>query len=134
MLFQILKEVFINIFDFLDVFQEILGDLPVTDHPWELLQLLRPLAIDLQFPDSVMLGVYSALTNRVFPVQVAKEDGTLALLLHRIRRVLKRFERLMQDFREEAGDELEAAEEEGRVAIRALLLSREWDCLQLLRH
>lgn len=81
-----------------------------------------------------MLGVYSALTNRVFPVNVAKEDGTLALLLHRIRVFLKGFKELMRDFREEAGDEeLQAAEEEGRVGIRRLLLSREWVCLQPLR-
>jgi len=88
--------------------------------------------MELQFPNNLMLGVYSALTTRVFPVSIAKEDGTLVLLLHRIRKFLKGFKLLMRDFREEAGDELEAAEEEGRVAIRTLLLSREWHSLQPL--
>ena len=80
-----------------------------------------------------MLGVYSTLTNRVFPLQIAKEDGTLALLLHRIRVFLKGFKDLAEDFREEAGDELQEAEEEGRVGIRRLLLSREWACLHSLK-
>jgi len=133
LLFQILQGVFVNIFDFLDAFQEILGHPPETDHPWELLQLLRPLARELEFPDNLMLGVYSALTNRVFPVQIAKEDGMLALLLHRIRVFLKGFKDLVQDFREEAGDELLVAEDEGRVAIRILLLSGQWDSLQPLQ-
>jgi len=79
-----------------------------------------------------MLGVYSALTHRIFPLQIAKEDGTLALLLHRIRVFLKGFKDLVEDFEEEAGDELQEAEEEGRVEIRRLLLSREWACLHPL--
>ncbi|PUU82763.1 hypothetical protein B9Z19DRAFT_327540 [Tuber borchii] len=128
----ILQNVFINIFDFLDAFQEILKDPPTTDR-WELLQRLRPLAIELQFPNNSLLGVYSALTNRVFPLQIAKEEGTLALLLHRIRVFLKGFRDLVEGFEEEAGYELQEAEEEGRVGIRRLLLSREWACLQPLR-
>ena len=80
----------------------------------------------------MMLGVYSALTNRVFPVRVAKADGTLALLLHFIKRVLKGFGGVMRGFKKEAGDELRAAKKEGRVGIRRLLLSREWDSLSNL--
>ncbi|PUU82762.1 hypothetical protein B9Z19DRAFT_1074171 [Tuber borchii] len=128
----ILKSVFVNIFDFLDAFQEILRDPPTTDR-WMLLQLLRPLAIELQFPNNSLLGVYSALTNRVFPLEIAEKDGTLVLLLHRIRVFWKGFRGLMKDFEEEAGYELQEAEAEGRVGIRRLLLSREWACFHSLR-
>ncbi|PUU82757.1 hypothetical protein B9Z19DRAFT_1120143 [Tuber borchii] len=127
----ILKKVFVNIFDFLDAFQEILKNPPTTDRQ-ELLRLLKPRAIEVQFPNKMMLGVYSALTNRVFPVSVAKADGTLALLLNFIKRVLKGFGGVMRRFKKEAGDELRAAKKEGRVAIRSLLLSREWDSLSHL--
>ncbi|PUU82764.1 hypothetical protein B9Z19DRAFT_966530 [Tuber borchii] len=129
---MILKSVFVNIFDFLDAFQEILRDPPTTDG-WELLQLLRPLAIELEFKKNSMLGVYSALTNRVFPLEMAKEDGTLILLLHRIRAFLNGFKGLMKDFEKEAGDELQEAEKEGCAGIRRLLLSREWACLHPLQ-
>jgi len=80
-----------------------------------------------------MLGVYSALTYRVFPSHIARVNGTLALLLHHIKAFLNEFKGLMEDFREEAGVELREAEEEGRVGIRALLLSREWACLHPLQ-
>jgi len=80
-----------------------------------------------------MLGVYSALTHRIFPLKIAREDGTLVLLLHRIRVFLKGFKCLMEDFKKEAGDGLREAEEEGRVGIRRLLLSREWACLHPLK-
>ena len=56
----------------------------------------------------------------------------LVLLLHRIRVFLNGFKELVEDFKEEAGDELQEAEEEGRVGIRRLLLSREWACLHPL--
>ena len=80
-----------------------------------------------------MLGVYSALTHRVFPSRIAKKGGTLVLLLHHIRAFLDGFKGLMEAFKEEAGDELQEAEEEGRVGIRILLLSREWACLHPLQ-
>ena len=80
-----------------------------------------------------MLGVYSALTNRVFPIEVANRDGTLVLLLHRIKLFLLRFEDVIKDFEEEAGDELVEAEEEGRAGVRRLLLSREWASLRSLK-
>ena len=80
-----------------------------------------------------MLGVYSALAHRVFPSRVAKKGGTLALLLHHIRAFLGGFKVLMKQFKKEAGDELQEAEEEGRVGIRRLLLSREWACLHPLQ-
>ena len=79
-----------------------------------------------------MLGVYSALTNRVFPIEEVKEGGTLVLLLHHIKLVLVRFEDVIKDFEEEAGDELVEAEE-GRAGVRRLLLSREWACLRSLK-
>ena len=79
------------------------------------------------------LGVYSALTNRVFPLEIAKRDGTLVLLLHHIREFLDGFKVLMKNFKKEAGDELQEAEEEGRVGIRRLLLSREWASLRPLK-
>jgi len=79
-----------------------------------------------------MLGVYSALTNRIFPIQEAKEDGTLALLLRTIRGYLRSFEDVMGAFEEEAGDELLVAEEEGPAGVRRLLLSRKWVCLRPL--
>ncbi|PUU82758.1 hypothetical protein B9Z19DRAFT_1074162 [Tuber borchii] len=129
---MILRKVFINIFDFLDAFKEILKNPPTTNR-WKLLRLLKPLAIELQFPNNLMLGVYSALTNRVFPIEEVEEDGTLVLLLHRIKLFLTRFEDVMKDFEEEAGDELRGAEEEGRVGVRRLLLSREWACLRSLK-
>ena len=80
-----------------------------------------------------MLGVYSALTNRVFPIEEVEEGGTLVLLLHRIKLFLVRFEDVIKDFEEEAGDELVEAEEEGRAGVRRLLLSREWVCLRSLK-
>ena len=80
-----------------------------------------------------MLGVYSALTNRVFPIEVVNRDGTLVLLLHRIMLFLERFEDVMERFEEEAGDELPEAEEEGRAGVRRLLLSREWASLRPLK-
>ena len=80
-----------------------------------------------------MLGVYSALTDRIFPLQIARANGTLVLLLHRIGGFLDGFKGLIKDFKEEAGDELQEAEEEGRVGIRRLLLSREWACLHSLK-
>ena len=79
-----------------------------------------------------MLGVYSALTNRVFPIEEVEEGGTLILLLHHIKLFLVRFEDVIKDFEEEAGDELVEAEEEGRAGVRRLLLSREWDSLSNL--
>ncbi|RPA93926.1 hypothetical protein L873DRAFT_1815275 [Choiromyces venosus 120613-1] len=124
----ILKKVFINIFDFLDVFKEILKNPPTTDGK-KLLRILKPFAIELQFPSNLMLGVYSALTNRVFPIEVVDKKGTLVLLLHHIKTYLEKFEYIMEKFEEEAGDELAEAEEEGRVGVRRLLLSREWACL-----
>ena len=80
-----------------------------------------------------MLGVYSALTDRIFPLQIARANGTLVLLLHRIGDFLDVFKGLVKDFKEEAGDELAEAEEEGRVGIRRLLLSRKWACLHPLQ-
>ncbi|KAG0638355.1 hypothetical protein HOY80DRAFT_888064 [Tuber brumale] len=127
----ILDEVFINIFDFLDAFKEILKNPRTTNGP-KILRQLKPLARELQFPDNLMLGVYSALTNRVFPIQSVDRDGTLVLLLHRIKLFLENFSGVVHKFEEEAGDELQEAEEEGRVGIRRLLLSREWDSLSSL--
>jgi len=79
-----------------------------------------------------MLGVYSALTNRVFPIDVVDRQGTLVLLLQPIKVYLRSFDDVMREFEEEAVDELQEAEEEGRVGIRRLLLSREWDSLDSL--
>ena len=80
-----------------------------------------------------MLGVYSALTDRIFPIHKAKKDGTLALLLHHIKEYFSSFEDVMGDFEKEAGDELRVAEKEGPAGVRRLLLSREWVCLRPLR-
>ncbi|PWW73511.1 hypothetical protein C7212DRAFT_347014 [Tuber magnatum] len=129
---NVLQKVFINIFDFLDAFQEILRNPPTTDGR-ELLRQLKPRASELQFPNNLMLGVYSALTNRVFPKEAARENGTLVLLLHRIKLYLQKFDAVMRDFMKEAGDELKEAEEEGRVGIRRLLLSRNWASLGSLK-
>jgi len=80
-----------------------------------------------------MLGVYSAQTNRIFPIQAAKKDGTLVLLLRPIREYLNSFEIVMGAFKKEAGDELLVAENEGHAGVRRLLLSRDWVCLRPLR-
>jgi len=80
-----------------------------------------------------MLGVYSAQTNRIFPIRAAKKDGTLALLVRPIKGYLDSFEDVMGAFEEEAGDELWVAEEEGPAGVRRLLLSRKWVCLRPLR-
>ncbi|CUS11181.1 unnamed protein product [Tuber aestivum] len=130
--FQILSRVFINIFDFLDVFKEILRNPPTTNRQ-ELFRLLKPRATELQFPNNLMLGVYSALTNRVFPKELARQGGTLALLLHNIMLYLVGFDYVMREFENEAGDELKTAEEEGRVGVRRLLLSRKWSSLEPLK-
>jgi len=79
-----------------------------------------------------MLGVYSALTNRIFPLRIAKADGTLVLLLRPIKEYLESFEEVMDKFEREAGGELQAAKDEGRVGVRRLLLSREWASLRTL--
>ena len=80
-----------------------------------------------------MLGVYSALMDRVFPLEAVDRKGTLVLLLHRIKLFLAKFEDVMNDFEEEAGDELVEAVGEGRAGVRRLLLSREWACLRSLK-
>jgi hypothetical protein len=127
----ILHRVFINIFDFLDAFGETLKN-PRTTNGKKALRKLKPLARELQFPSNLMLGVYSALTNRVFPIDVVDRQGTLVLLLQPIKVYLRSFDDVMREFEEEAVDELQEAEEEGRVGIRRLLLSREWDSLDSL--
>ena len=76
----------------------------------------------------MMLGVYSSLTGRVFPFKLASEDGTLALLLHRLKRFWKGPECVTRKFEREAGDELEAARREGCAGVRRLVLSKEWNC------
>ncbi|KAG0131500.1 hypothetical protein HOY82DRAFT_485191 [Tuber indicum] len=127
----ILHRVFINIFDFLDAFGETLKN-PRTTNGKKALRKLKPLARELQFPSNLMLGVYSALTNRVFPLDAVDRQGTLVLLLQPIKVYLRSFDDVMREFDKEAGYELQEAEEEGRVGIRRLLLSREWDSLDSL--
>ena len=76
----------------------------------------------------MVLGVYSFLTGRVFPIHRASRDGTLVLLLHRIKRFWEGSEAATRKFEIEAGDQVQAAKKEGRAGIRRLLLSRPWDC------
>ncbi|PUU82760.1 hypothetical protein B9Z19DRAFT_327503 [Tuber borchii] len=126
----VLGSVFVNIFDFLDVFQEILEN-PPTTNSGQLLRLLRPRATELQFPNEMMLGVYSSLTGRVFPFNVASKNGILALLLHPLKGFWKGRECVTRKFKREAGDELQATmEREGCAGVRRLILSREWDCFR----
>ncbi|PUU82761.1 hypothetical protein B9Z19DRAFT_966650, partial [Tuber borchii] len=125
----VLGKVFVNIFDFLDLFQEILRN-PPTTNSGKLLRLLKPRATELQFPNEMMLGVYSSLTGRVFPFNVASKNGILALLLHPLKKFWKGRECVTQKFKREAGDELQAARGEGCAEVRRLILSREWDCFR----
>ena len=125
---------FINIFDFLETFREMLKNPPRTDFR-EVLPLLKPRAALLKFPNNRMLGVYSTLTDRVFPIEEAKEGRTLVLLLRPIKKYLRGStgSRALGAFKKEAGDELRDAKKEGHVAVRKLLLSREWKSLPLGR-
>ncbi|PUU82759.1 hypothetical protein B9Z19DRAFT_1120145 [Tuber borchii] len=123
----ILKNIFVNIFDFLDAFQKIPSNLRTTDGQ-EFLRRLKPLAVELQFPNDMILGVYSFLTGRVYPAPRASKDGTLVLLLQRIKRYWEGSEAAARRFGMEAGDELQVAKQQGRLGIRRLLLSRPWEC------
>jgi len=76
-----------------------------------------------------MLGVYSAVTDRVFPPEGAKQGGTLSRLLRPIGRYLNESGEVSKAFKREAGSELREAKKEGHDAVRRLLLSRDWASL-----
>jgi hypothetical protein len=81
-----------------------------------------------------MLGIYSKLTSRVFPRRLAREGGTLILLLREIKQYFAPFEGITERFEREAGQDLTEAKKEGPGAVRRLLLSREWKSLQVVRN
>jgi hypothetical protein len=79
----------------------------------------------LEFPDDLMLGIYSVLSSRVFPGCRARRGGVL-VLLREIRRYFSPFGDILENFEKEAGNDLAVAQPEGPDAVRRLLLSREW--------
>jgi hypothetical protein len=73
------------------------------------------------------------LTNRVYPLEDAKSNGTLCLLLNHIKKYFRPFNKIIDEFKDETSDDFVAARDKGPAGIRRLLLSREWECLKTIR-
>ncbi|KAG0639102.1 hypothetical protein HOY80DRAFT_1137043 [Tuber brumale] len=90
----LIKEIHINIYDLTNLFEI---DLPPS------MSILRGLLTtesqriqQLRFPNLVMLAAYSALTDKVYSLDNAKKNGTLVLLLQRLRSHFHEFEHLIK--------------------------------------
>jgi hypothetical protein len=99
-----------------------------------LISLLSPGARALNFPDDAILGIYSVLTRRIYHRDLAKENGTLVLLLRKIAKYWGPFKLVLENFRSEAGLGLTVVQDEGPHAVRRLLLSRQWESLRAVQR
>ncbi|RPA96230.1 hypothetical protein L873DRAFT_1695070 [Choiromyces venosus 120613-1] len=91
---ELIKTVHINIYDFVDLFTI---HLPPSAKTLEKLLTTEFYQIQkLRFPNVVILAAYSCLTKRVYDLENAKKNGTLVLLLHRLREHFHEFDDFMK--------------------------------------
>ncbi|RPA89102.1 hypothetical protein L873DRAFT_1791719 [Choiromyces venosus 120613-1] len=91
---ELIKTVHINIYDFIDLFT---FHLPPSANTLEKLLTTEFYRVQkLRFPDVVTLAAYSRLIHRVYNLENAKTNGTLVLLLHRLKEHFRSIDDLMK--------------------------------------